>query len=148
MILAKFHLLYLKGINGLTAQSTVIYMHAFRLIVTAMVQTINLNVILLCRCAKLTQNKLTSGKYKRFSMTVNETEASIFVPRKSAKKMDAANELQKALHRHTVTMLQLQKPGNEIVNGELQAIANPPLHDIADEPAGQAQVEGQMHPQY
>lgn len=79
-------------------------------------------------------------------MTVNETEASIVVPRKSAKKMDAANELQKALNRHT--MLQLRKPGNEIVNGELQAIANPPLHDIADEPAGQTQVEGQMHPQH
>ena len=39
-------------------------------------------------------------------------------------------------------MLQLRKPGNEIVNGELQAIANPPLHDIADKPAGQTQVEG------
>ena len=94
----------------------------------------------------MTQNKLNSGKYKRFSITVNETEASIVVPRKSAKKMDAANELQTALNRHT--MLQLRKPGNEVVNGELQAIANPHPHEIADEPAGQIQVGGQMHPQH
>ena len=94
----------------------------------------------------MTQNKLTSGKYKRLAITVDEMEASIVFPRKSAKKMDPANELQKALQKHT--MLQLRRSGNETVNGELQAIANPHLHEIADEPAGQVQLEGQVHLQH
>lgn len=78
---------------------------------------------------------------------MNETEAAMVCPRKIAKKMDIANELQTALNRHT--MLQLRIAGNEAVDdGAFQQLNG----ENADEPAGQLQVQieghAQIQPQY
>ena len=78
---------------------------------------------------------------------MNETEAAIVCPRKIAKKMDIANELQTVLNRHT--MLQLRIAGNEAINDDQGAFQQLDGEN-ADEPAGQVQIEGhaQIQPQH
>ena len=59
-----------------------------------------------CRCSKLRQRKLNKGKYKVFSFSVNENEVTIVCPKKTAKNINNAAELEKAFNNKVMQQVQ------------------------------------------
>ena len=103
----------------------------------------------MCRCAKFTQEKLDCGKYKSIKINVNEIEAAIICPRKTAKKFDIiANELHTAMQFNRDTQLQLQNAGNGDDQGAVQADPQQldPRPEVVDEPVGQGVPNPHVHP--